>query len=101
MEVPFNRPYIPAASARALSVSLGSSHLSGDGPMTRRVRERVRSVTGESELLLTPSCTHALELACRLANLGSDDEVILPSFNFPSAATGGVNRIRKRSPATD
>ena len=38
------------------------------------------------QLLFTPSCSHALELACHLLQLQPGDEVILPSFNFPSAA---------------
>ena len=39
-----------------------------------------------SDVLLTPSCTHSLEMAGMLANLSPGDEVVLPSFNFSSGA---------------
>lgn len=38
-------------------------------------------------MLLTPSCTHALEMASMLSDIGTGDEVILPSYTFTSAAT--------------
>jgi dTDP-4-amino-4,6-dideoxygalactose transaminase len=41
---------------------------------------------GGSDVLLTPSCTHSLEMAGMLANLSAGDQVILPSFNFSSGA---------------
>lgn len=86
-EVPFNRPYVPASSLRSLGVSMRSSHLSGDGPMSRSACKALNERTGGSYSLLTPSCTHALELAVRLAEVGPGDEVIVPSYNFPSSAT--------------
>ena len=39
------------------------------------------------KVLLTNSGTDALEMACILANFGLNDEIIMPSFNFPSSAT--------------
>lgn len=87
MKVPFNRPLVPARSQGYLAGSLASGHLSGDGPYSRAATRRLSDITGAACHLLTPSCTHALELACRLLDLRPGDEVILPSFNFPSAAT--------------
>ena len=85
--VPFNRPYVsPLARSKVLD-SLASQHLSGDGPMSQAACAELARITGGGRHFLTPSCTHALELACRLLRLGPGDEVILPSFNFPSAAT--------------
>jgi dTDP-4-amino-4,6-dideoxygalactose transaminase len=55
--------------------------------MTGRAIELLNHICGTASILLTPSCTHALELACRLVGLQPGDEVIIPSFNFPSAAT--------------
>lgn len=72
---------------RLVQESLASEHLSGDGPMTRRASQVLSTITGGKNHLLTPSCTHALELACRLLDLGPSDEVIVPSYNFPSSAT--------------
>ena len=39
-----------------------------------------------SPVLLTPSCTSALELTALALNLKQDDEIILPSYTFPSTA---------------
>jgi dTDP-4-amino-4,6-dideoxygalactose transaminase len=47
----------------------------------------VSDLVGGGHVLLTPSCTHALEMASMLANIGPGDEVILPSYTFTSAAT--------------
>ena len=88
--IPFNRPYVPASGIQAVRESLLSARLSGDGPYTVKASESISLITGASKILLTPSCTHALELACRLIGLGPGDEVILPSFNFPSAANAVV-----------
>lgn len=42
--------------------------------------------------LVTPSCTAALELAALLLEIGPGDEVIMPSFTFPSSANAFVLR---------
>lgn len=57
-----------------------------DGGYSARLRELFRTHLHAEEVLFTPSCSHALELSCHLLNLQRDDEVILPSYNFPSAA---------------
>lgn len=85
--VPFNKPSIPQLSREYLAESLSSGHMSGDGPMSRAAAIALSQITSGGTHLLTPSCTHSLELACRLLDLGPGDEVIMPSFNFPSAAT--------------
>ena len=85
-KVPFNRPLLPQNSYDHLAGCLASAKLSGDGPLTLHTA-LLSSITGGGTHLLTPSCTHALELACRLLDLGPGDEVVMPSFNFSSAAT--------------
>jgi len=68
---------------------LRSKHQHGDGPFATRSINLLMDLTG-SAALLTPSCTHALEIASMLAGIGPGDEVILPSFTFTSAATAVV-----------
>lgn len=58
----------------------------GDGPFGRRVEERLAAQLGVPRVLLTTSCTHALELALMALGVGDDQEVILPSFTFVSTA---------------
>jgi dTDP-4-amino-4,6-dideoxygalactose transaminase len=85
--IPFNKPYVPEASKKYVVESLESDHQQGDGPFTKRASKMVSDLVGGGHVLLTPSCTHALEMASMLGNFGPGDEVILPSYTFTSAAT--------------
>ena len=85
--IPFNVPYVPEISKQYVLEALGSNHQQGDGPFTERASKIISDLVGGGHVLLTPSCTHALEMASMLANLGPGDEVILPSYTFTSAAT--------------
>jgi dTDP-4-amino-4,6-dideoxygalactose transaminase len=86
VSIPFNRPFVPQNSSEYVLKSLGSAHLSGDGPYTKIASQNLSKISSESRVLLTTSCTHALELACLALQLDAGDEVIIPSYNFTSAA---------------
>ena len=83
----FNIPYVPEISKQYVLETLASKHQQGDGPFTARASKAVCDLVGGGHVLLTPSCTHALEMASMLSNIGPGDEVILPSYTFTSAAT--------------
>jgi dTDP-4-amino-4,6-dideoxygalactose transaminase len=85
--IAFNVPYIPKASKKYALDALESSHQQGDGSFTTEVSKIVSDLVGGGHVFLTPSCTHALEMASMLGNIGPGDEVILPSYTFTSAAT--------------
>jgi dTDP-4-amino-4,6-dideoxygalactose transaminase len=85
--IPFNVPHVPEISKQYVLEVLESNHQQGDGPFTERASKMISDLVGGGHVLLTPSCTHALEMASMLANLGPGDEVILPSYTFTSAAT--------------
>jgi len=85
--IPFNKPYVPEASKKYALEALESNHQQGDGTFTEKVSKIVSGLVGGGYVLLTPSCTHALEMASMLANIGPGDEVILPSYTFTSSAT--------------
>ncbi|GAA2242345.1 dTDP-4-amino-4,6-dideoxygalactose transaminase [Herbiconiux moechotypicola] len=91
-EIVFSRPFRAPGEFANLVEVLRSDHAHGDGGFTRRATARLRAVTGARDALLTTSCTHALELAGLLLGLRAGDEVVLPSFTFPSAATAVVAR---------
>ena len=60
----------------------------GDGPITREVESLLlKQFNFASGILLTSSCTHALEIIALLLNLKKDDEIIVPSFTFCSSAS--------------
>lgn len=69
-----------------MNQSLSGPHHQGDGEFSERSARILSSMHGGSDVLLTPSCTHSLEMAGMLANLRPGDQVILPSFNFSSGA---------------
>lgn len=83
-EVPFNVPYATGAEYEYIRQAIANAHVSGNGPFTGRCTERLERELGADRVLLTHSCTGALEMAALLCDLGPGDEVILPSFAFPS-----------------
>ncbi len=90
--IPFNRP-VPSGNELAyIGEALAGRHLSGDGPFTRRCHALLEEILNGSRALLTTSCTHALELAALLLDIGPGDEVVVPSFTFVSTANAFVLR---------
>lgn len=83
----FSRPFRASRELANIEAVLGSDHSHGDGKFTASATGKLKDITGAPHALLTTSCTHALELAALLLELGPDDEVIVPSFAFTSAAT--------------
>ncbi|WP_412749000.1 dTDP-4-amino-4,6-dideoxygalactose transaminase [Krasilnikovia sp. M28-CT-15] len=92
MRIPFNRPLLAPREREYLTLAAESGQTSGDGPYTRRATELLRELTGARSVLLTTSCTHALELTALLLDLRPGDEVIMPSFTFVSTANAFVLR---------
>jgi dTDP-4-amino-4,6-dideoxygalactose transaminase len=86
MKIPFNRPFVPANAWEYLRAAVESGHLSGDGPATRRCEAKLAGWLGAPRVLLTSSCTHALEMSALLLGLEPGDEVIVPAFTFVSTA---------------
>lgn len=90
--IPFNRPYVDARTLEYLHEAIEQRHHSGDGAFTKRCHALLEQALGVPKALLTTSCTHALEMAALLLDLGPGDEVILPSFTFVSTANAFVLR---------
>ena len=84
--IPFSRPFRSRNESKNLETVLASGHLHGDGAFTVAAAGKIRGLTGAGHVLVTTSATHALEMASALLGIGPGDEVILPSFTFPSAA---------------
>jgi dTDP-4-amino-4,6-dideoxygalactose transaminase len=86
MSIPLNRADIGEEEIAAVVRALRGGHLCGGGPAARRVEEQLAERLGVPYVLLTTSCTHALELALMALDVGPGDEVIVPSFTFVSTA---------------
>jgi len=87
VDVPFNQPYTSGAELDYIGEAIASAHLSGNGPFTRKCAAWLEEALGAPRVLLTHSCTGALEMSTLLAEIGPGDEVIMPSFTFTSTAT--------------
>jgi dTDP-4-amino-4,6-dideoxygalactose transaminase len=72
--------------------SIRSGSIAGNGPFTGRCETLLAGMTGAKKVILTNSCTDALELAALLLELGPGDEVIVPSFTFVSTVNAFVLR---------
>ena len=70
--------------------ALAGLHIAGDGAFTRRCQEHLESLLGAPRVLLTTSCTDALEMAALLLRIRPGDEVIVPAFSFVSTANAFV-----------
>lgn len=84
--VPFNRPRLVGREHAYIDEALASGKLSGNGIFARRCTDEIERRLGAARVMLTPSCTAALEMAGILADLSPGDEVIVPSFTFVSTA---------------
>ncbi|MBV8639522.1 MAG: dTDP-4-amino-4,6-dideoxygalactose transaminase [Candidatus Eremiobacteraeota bacterium] len=82
--IPFNKASFVGNEQTYIAQAIANRHISGDGPFTRRVQAFLESDLGVGRVLLTTSCTHALEMSALLLDIEPGDEVILPSFTFVS-----------------
>ena len=90
--IPFNRPSLAGDELRYLAEAVETGHLSGDGRYTARCHALLEKDLGVRKVLLTTSCTHALEMTALLLNVGPGDEVIVPAYTFVSVVNAFVLR---------
>jgi len=93
-DIPFNRPSLMGNEIAYITQSVTAGHISGDGAFTKRCHALLEELLG-ARVLLTTSCTHALEMAALLLEIGPGDEVIVPSFTFVSTINAFVLRGAK------
>lgn len=84
--IPFNKPFIIGKELYYIAQAVLSGHLAGDGVYTKKCHEFLEKKLGAKKVLLTHSCTAALEMSALLVDIQKDDEVILPSFTFVTTA---------------
>jgi dTDP-4-amino-4,6-dideoxygalactose transaminase len=93
--IPYNRPNLAGDELRYIAEAVANMQLSANGAFTDRCQTWLAQRLGAPRVLLTHSCTAALEMAGLLAGIEPGDEVIMPSFTFVSTANafalrGGV-----------
>ncbi|MGO4442768.1 dTDP-4-amino-4,6-dideoxygalactose transaminase [Mycobacterium sp. 2YAF39] len=92
IRIPFNKPAVVGSELTYVGQAVAGGHASGDGPFTKRAQAMLEKTFDAKRVLLTTSCTSALELAALLCNLQPGDEVIVPSYTFVSTANAFVLR---------
>jgi dTDP-4-amino-4,6-dideoxygalactose transaminase len=88
----FNVPAVEGNELAYLEQSLRDGHTSSSGPFSARVGAILRAESGAEEVMLTTSCTAALELSALLLDLQPGDTVIVPSFTFSTSALAFASR---------
>jgi dTDP-4-amino-4,6-dideoxygalactose transaminase len=88
--IPFNRPFIAGKELYYIAQAVTYGNIAGDGHFTQACSRLLEERFGIHKVLLTPSCTAALEMAAMLLDLGPGDEVIMPSYTFVSTANAVV-----------
>ena len=90
--IPFNRASFEGNEHAHMAEAVANGHISGDGPFTRKCHAVLQQELGVQKVLLTTSCTHALEMSALLLDIKPGDEVIVPSFTFVSTVNAFVLR---------
>jgi len=94
--IPFNKPVVIGDELDFIVDSIKNGWISGDGPYTKKAQEILQNkINVNANVLLTTSCTHALEMSAILIDIAPGDEVIIPSFTFVSTALAFVMRGAK------
>jgi len=92
IRIPFNRAALAGSEMSYVQDAITRQHISGDGEYTKRCHALLESMMGAPRVLLTTSCTHALEMSALLLDIRPGDEVIVPSFTFVSTVNAFVLR---------
>ncbi len=95
INIPFNRPYSGISEIKYIQEVINSNSLSSPGVFTKKCEKLLSSITDSPNVLLTSSCTHALEMSALLCNIEEGDEVIMSSYNFVSCGNAFVLRGAK------
>ena len=88
--ISFNVPPVVGSELGFIAEAIGNKRLSGDGDFTKRCRALMEKRFNARHVLITTSCTSALDMAALLCGFKEGDEVILPSYTFSSTANAVI-----------
>jgi len=92
LRVDFNHPITVGNEFEYMRQAIENAHISGDGPFTKKCHALLEDQLGVPKVLLTTSCTHALEMSAILLDIQPGDEVVIPDFTFVSTVNAFVLR---------
>jgi dTDP-4-amino-4,6-dideoxygalactose transaminase len=84
--IPFNRVVVEGRELEYVQQSIAGGHTASGGPFSARAAALLAELTGAEDVLLTTSCTSALELSAMMLDLKPGDTVIVPSYAFTTTA---------------
>lgn len=93
--IPFNKPFLTGHEMDYIRQAVESGKISGDGIFTKKCHAYFTDKLGFQKVLLTTSCTDALEMAAILLQIREGDEVIAPSYTFVSTVNAFILRGAK------
>lgn len=85
--IPFNKAICLEDSMKCVEDAIRDNRLSGNGRYTKLCSEWLEDRFGAKKVLMTTSCTAALEMAAMLLGIKEGDEVIMPSYTFVTTAS--------------
>ncbi len=86
-KINFNEPYLSGKELKYIAQVFDNKKFGGNGPFTKKVEGFLQERYSVNKVLLTDSCTSALEMSALLLGVGVGDEVILPSYTFSTTAS--------------
>ncbi|MFZ7131695.1 MAG: dTDP-4-amino-4,6-dideoxygalactose transaminase [Eubacteriales bacterium] len=92
MNIPFNKIHLTGNELDYITQALKLGSISGEGQFSDKVSCLLEDKLDSSKIIMTTSGTHALEMAMMLLNIKRGDEVIMPSYTFPSTANAVLLR---------
>ena len=91
----FNVPPVIGTEEKYVKEAIASHKICGDGEFTKKCSKWMKNKFNAKEVLLTTSCSSALEMAALLSDIQPGDEVIMPAYTFVSTANAFVLRGAK------
>ena len=91
----FNEIYLNKGIHKYINQLIRTKIVGNNGDLTKRAEKRLSKIYPDSKIILTHSCTAALEICALLLNIKKGDEVIVPSFAFSSTANAFAMRGAK------
>lgn len=88
--IPFNRPSVEGHELDYIRDAVEHGHTSASGPFSELAVGELLDATGAADVLLTTSCTAALEMSAILLDIGPGDTIVAPSFGFVTTALAFV-----------
>lgn len=95
VDIPFNKPYVSGRELEYIQEAINTGQISGNGLFTKKCHKFLEEKYYIKKVLLTTSCTDALEMSSMLIGIKPGDEVIVPSFTFVSTALAFIRQGAK------